>query len=99
MTSAECCTFSLIFNRCDNPSMEASLIVKRDLSVSAFISHNTVSSDRFNHLPEKGKKLTSCTEISNILAHLQALCEYPVSYDDLIMLEVLADMVESVINS
>ena len=71
-----CVEFHYISNSEDEstaPSLNASIIVRENLSVTAFVSSILLSKSAYNHLM-KSENVTNVTEVCNILAFCKNLC-------------------------
>ena len=73
-------TFMYIINIEENPDLRASISFHRDLTFAAFVKRKQLPVSQFKHLLSSENRISSSTEISNVIAYVKSLCDSEASY-------------------
>ena len=79
-----------------NPVHKASVIVNKELKLEIFLKRVRLPKIHVNHLLRSNGIVNSCSDLTNVLAHVKSLCENETS-DHLTAVEVAADLLEAVV--
>ena len=94
-------TFLYVVNMTSKPSLQASVLVRHDLSIEIFLQEKPLSSSIIAHLLSVDEKLTSVTEIANILLFVKSLIqsENIEATQQLAYIDVACDLLENVLKN
>jgi hypothetical protein len=91
------CSFLLIEDVSKNPYCLASVLVSDDLSIKLFVNRKKLPISHVNHLLSLKGRISTMTEIANVLAYIKSIATHAAS--DHVTIEVAASLLESVVAS